>query len=143
MHLTSTRGIIVWSLSVWRLYVFVCVWFCLFMCLTEGDSSCQRCVLGSKERKLGFASAVVEQRASGCRLQRLCMNCLAILHVSQCNQHCHWIMLYGVLQQYGTSALMVASYSGHYECVRELILQGADINLQREVCISSMLTLVL
>ncbi|XP_072517004.1 ankyrin repeat domain-containing protein 29 isoform X3 [Salminus brasiliensis] len=27
---------------------------------------------------------------------------------------------------------MVASYSGHYECVRELIMQGADINLQRE-----------
>ncbi|TSK53715.1 Vacuolar protein sorting-associated protein 4B [Bagarius yarrelli] len=33
---------------------------------------------------------------------------------------------------YGTSALMVASYSGHYDCVRELIMQGADINLQRE-----------
>lgn len=28
---------------------------------------------------------------------------------------------------------MVASYSGHYDCVRELIMQGADINLQREV----------
>lgn len=38
-----------------------------------------------------------------------------------------------VFSQYGTSALMVASYSGHYECVRELIMQGADINLQREV----------
>lgn len=70
MHLTSTWGIIVWSLIV----CFVCVWFCLFMCLTEGDSSCQRCVLGSKERKLGFASAVVEQWTSGCRLQRWCMN---------------------------------------------------------------------
>lgn len=35
--------------------------------------------------------------------------------------------------QYGTTALMVASYSGHYECVRELIMQGADINYQREV----------
>uniref|UniRef100_A0A673IUU8 Ankyrin repeat domain-containing protein 29 n=1 Tax=Sinocyclocheilus rhinocerous TaxID=307959 RepID=A0A673IUU8_9TELE len=33
---------------------------------------------------------------------------------------------------YGTTALMVASYSGHYESVRELIMQGADINLQRE-----------
>ncbi|XP_047659174.1 ankyrin repeat domain-containing protein 29 isoform X4 [Tachysurus fulvidraco] len=33
---------------------------------------------------------------------------------------------------HGTSALMVASYSGHYDCVRELIMQGADINLQRE-----------
>lgn len=29
---------------------------------------------------------------------------------------------------------MVASYKGHYECVRELIMQGADINYQREVC---------
>lgn len=35
--------------------------------------------------------------------------------------------------QSGTTALMVASYSGHYECVRELIMQGADINYQREV----------
>lgn len=37
------------------------------------------------------------------------------------------------LFQSGTTALMVASYSGHYECVRELIMQGADINYQREV----------
>ena len=29
---------------------------------------------------------------------------------------------------------MVASYSGHFECVKELIMQGADINYQREVC---------
>lgn len=35
--------------------------------------------------------------------------------------------------QCGTTALMVASYNGHYECVRELIMQGADINYQREV----------
>lgn len=28
---------------------------------------------------------------------------------------------------------MVASYSGHYECVKELIMQGADINYQRQV----------
>ena len=35
--------------------------------------------------------------------------------------------------QYGTTALMVASYSGHHECARELVMQGADINLQREV----------
>lgn len=28
---------------------------------------------------------------------------------------------------------MVASYYGHIDCVRELVLQGADINLQREV----------
>lgn len=35
--------------------------------------------------------------------------------------------------QYGTTALMVASYSGHYDCVKELIMQGADINYQREV----------
>lgn len=28
---------------------------------------------------------------------------------------------------------MVASYNGHYECVKELIMQGADINYQREV----------
>ncbi|XP_049910413.1 ankyrin repeat domain-containing protein 29 isoform X3 [Epinephelus moara] len=27
---------------------------------------------------------------------------------------------------------MVASYSGHYDCVKELIMQGADINYQRE-----------
>ncbi|XP_075069527.1 ankyrin repeat domain-containing protein 29 isoform X2 [Mixophyes fleayi] len=32
----------------------------------------------------------------------------------------------------GTTALMVASYAGHMECVRELALQGADINLQRD-----------
>uniref|UniRef100_G1P8K7 Ankyrin repeat domain 29 n=1 Tax=Myotis lucifugus TaxID=59463 RepID=G1P8K7_MYOLU len=32
----------------------------------------------------------------------------------------------------GTSLLMVASYAGHIDCVRELVLQGADINLQRE-----------
>ncbi|XP_050798015.1 ankyrin repeat domain-containing protein 29 isoform X2 [Gopherus flavomarginatus] len=32
----------------------------------------------------------------------------------------------------GTTALMVASHYGHTECVRELVLQGADINLQRE-----------
>ncbi|XP_025891202.1 ankyrin repeat domain-containing protein 29 isoform X2 [Nothoprocta perdicaria] len=32
----------------------------------------------------------------------------------------------------GTTALMVASYYGHIDCVRELVLQGADINLQRE-----------
>ncbi|OXB81667.1 UNVERIFIED_CONTAM: hypothetical protein H355_008916 [Colinus virginianus] len=32
----------------------------------------------------------------------------------------------------GTTALMVASYYGHMDCVRELVLQGADINLQRE-----------
>lgn len=35
--------------------------------------------------------------------------------------------------QLGTTALMVASYHGHIDCVRELVLQGADINLQREV----------
>lgn len=28
---------------------------------------------------------------------------------------------------------MVASYSGHYECVKELIMQGAEINYQRQV----------
>uniref|UniRef100_A0A8C8HGP0 Ankyrin repeat domain-containing protein 29 n=1 Tax=Oncorhynchus tshawytscha TaxID=74940 RepID=A0A8C8HGP0_ONCTS len=33
---------------------------------------------------------------------------------------------------FGTTALMVASYSGHYDCARELIMQGTDINLQRE-----------
>ncbi|XP_064410251.1 ankyrin repeat domain-containing protein 29 [Latimeria chalumnae] len=33
---------------------------------------------------------------------------------------------------FGTTALMVASYCGHNECVRELILQGADVNLQRQ-----------
>uniref|UniRef100_A0A8C6TK55 Ankyrin repeat domain 29 n=1 Tax=Neogobius melanostomus TaxID=47308 RepID=A0A8C6TK55_9GOBI len=33
---------------------------------------------------------------------------------------------------YGTTALMVASYNGHYDCVKELIMQGADINYQRE-----------
>ncbi|KAJ6662142.1 hypothetical protein lerEdw1_012607 [Lerista edwardsae] len=32
----------------------------------------------------------------------------------------------------GSTALMVASYYGHKDCVRELVLQGADINLQRE-----------
>ncbi|KFO27134.1 Ankyrin repeat domain-containing protein 29 [Fukomys damarensis] len=34
---------------------------------------------------------------------------------------------------HGTTLLMVASYAGHMDCVRELVLQGADINLQREV----------
>uniref|UniRef100_A0A668VIV8 Uncharacterized protein n=1 Tax=Oreochromis aureus TaxID=47969 RepID=A0A668VIV8_OREAU len=38
---------------------------------------------------------------------------------------------------YGTTALMVASYSGHYDCVKELIMQGADINYQRERCTNS------
>ncbi|KAM9632511.1 ankyrin repeat domain-containing protein 29 isoform 4-T4 [Trichechus inunguis] len=33
---------------------------------------------------------------------------------------------------HGTTLLMVASYAGHLNCVRELVLQGADINLQRE-----------
>ncbi|XP_012860170.2 ankyrin repeat domain-containing protein 29 [Echinops telfairi] len=33
---------------------------------------------------------------------------------------------------HGTTLLMVASYAGHLDCVRELVLQGADINLQRE-----------
>ncbi|XP_054586022.1 ankyrin repeat domain-containing protein 29 isoform X2 [Nothobranchius furzeri] len=33
---------------------------------------------------------------------------------------------------FGTTALMVASYSGYYDCVKELIMQGADINYQRE-----------
>ncbi|KAM4840919.1 ankyrin repeat domain-containing protein 29 isoform 3-T3 [Thomomys bottae] len=33
---------------------------------------------------------------------------------------------------HGTTLLMVASYAGHIDCVRELVLQGADINLQRE-----------
>ncbi|KAG8571010.1 hypothetical protein GDO81_011504 [Engystomops pustulosus] len=32
----------------------------------------------------------------------------------------------------GATALMVASYAGHIQCVRELVLQGADINLQRD-----------
>uniref|UniRef100_A0A8C5MVV9 Ankyrin repeat domain 29 n=1 Tax=Leptobrachium leishanense TaxID=445787 RepID=A0A8C5MVV9_9ANUR len=32
----------------------------------------------------------------------------------------------------GATALMVASYAGHIECVRELVLQGADINVHRE-----------
>ncbi|KAM8966899.1 ankyrin repeat domain-containing protein 29 [Pelodytes ibericus] len=32
----------------------------------------------------------------------------------------------------GSTALMVASFAGHMECVRELVLQGADINLQRQ-----------
>ncbi|MGH0141013.1 UNVERIFIED_CONTAM: hypothetical protein FKN15_055720 [Acipenser sinensis] len=34
--------------------------------------------------------------------------------------------------QLATTALMVASYCGQCDCVRELIMQGADINLQRE-----------
>lgn len=38
-----------------------------------------------------------------------------------------------VFFQAGTTALMVASHSGHYDCVKELIMQGADINYQREV----------
>ncbi|XP_040025890.2 ankyrin repeat domain-containing protein 29 isoform X3 [Gasterosteus aculeatus] len=32
----------------------------------------------------------------------------------------------------GSTALMVASYSGHCDCVKQLIMQGADINYQRE-----------
>nr|XP_042119894.1 ankyrin repeat domain-containing protein 29 isoform X1 [Peromyscus maniculatus bairdii] len=35
-------------------------------------------------------------------------------------------------EEHGTTLLMVASYAGHIDCVRELVLQGADINLQRE-----------
>jgi len=38
--------------------------------------------------------------------------------------------IYGL--QCGTTALMVASYSGHHACARDLIMQGADINYQRE-----------
>ena len=38
-----------------------------------------------------------------------------------------------IYTQLGSTALMVASYYGHKDCVRELVLQGADINLQREV----------
>ncbi|XP_023601488.1 ankyrin repeat domain-containing protein 29 [Myotis lucifugus] len=38
----------------------------------------------------------------------------------------------GEARECGTSLLMVASYAGHIDCVRELVLQGADINLQRE-----------
>ncbi|XP_013887069.1 ankyrin repeat domain-containing protein 29 [Austrofundulus limnaeus] len=34
--------------------------------------------------------------------------------------------------RHDTTALMVASYSGHYNCVRELIMHGADINYQRK-----------
>ncbi|KAI4564899.1 hypothetical protein MJG53_015911 [Ovis ammon polii x Ovis aries] len=34
--------------------------------------------------------------------------------------------------KHGTTLLMVASYAGHIDCVKELVLQGADINLQRE-----------
>lgn len=53
-----------------------------------------------------------------------------------------WFIAVGVCWRYwlvfpysqlGTTALMVASYYGHIDCVRELVLQGADINLQREV----------
>ncbi|GAB5579410.1 ankyrin repeat domain-containing protein 29 isoform X2 [Prionailurus iriomotensis] len=61
------------------------------MSFKEGNSTCQRRILGSKERKPGSAQAV-----------------------------------------HGTTLLMVASYAGHIDCVRELVLQGADINLQRE-----------
>ncbi|XP_026983417.1 ankyrin repeat domain-containing protein 29 isoform X5 [Sagmatias obliquidens] len=32
----------------------------------------------------------------------------------------------------GTTLLMIASYAGHIGCVKEIVLQGADINLQRE-----------
>ncbi len=110
--------------------VSVSVWFSLFVCLTEGDAACQRCVLGSEERELGFASAVVEQRPSGCRLQRRSTS--FILHECSSDGRAYDNTLC-VYSQYGTSALMVASYSGHYECVRELIMQGADVNLQREV----------
>lgn len=121
-------------------------------CLFVSDSACL-CVW-QKETPLANAVFWAARKGNLALLQLLlnsgrvdvdCKDCVwtTFLNVSQCNQHCHRIMLYGVFQQYGTSALMVASYSGHYECVRELILQGADINLQREVCISSMLTLVL
>uniref|UniRef100_A0AAX7UTM9 Ankyrin repeat domain 29 n=1 Tax=Astatotilapia calliptera TaxID=8154 RepID=A0AAX7UTM9_ASTCA len=44
---------------------------------------------------------------------------------------------------YGTTALMVASYSGHYDCVKELIMQGADINYQREIFLLLPNTLVI
>ncbi|XP_045881981.1 ankyrin repeat domain-containing protein 29 isoform X1 [Meles meles] len=40
--------------------------------------------------------------------------------------------VYGWIPAHGTTLLMVASYAGHIDCVRELVLQGADINLQRE-----------
>ncbi|XP_033848262.3 ankyrin repeat domain-containing protein 29-like isoform X1 [Acipenser ruthenus] len=36
-----------------------------------------------------------------------------------------------------TTALMVASYCGQCDCVRELIMQGADINLQREASLQT------
>ncbi|XP_072862519.1 ankyrin repeat domain-containing protein 29 isoform X3 [Chlorocebus sabaeus] len=75
--------------------------------LQEGNSTCQRCILGSQERKPGAAEAAVEQRPGGRGLQR------------QRTMH-------------GTTLLMVAAYAGHIDCVRELVLQGADINLQRE-----------
>lgn len=45
-----------------------CLPVCLFICWTEGDAACQCRVLGCQERKPGLASAVVEQRPSGCRL---------------------------------------------------------------------------
>lgn len=38
----------------------------------EGNSTCQRRILGSKERKPGSAQAVVEQRSGGCGLQGQC-----------------------------------------------------------------------
>ncbi|XP_068093370.1 ankyrin repeat domain-containing protein 29-like isoform X1 [Hyperolius riggenbachi] len=41
-----------------------------------------------------------------------------------------WIATSKILT--GTTALMVASYAGHTQCVRELVLHGADINLHRD-----------
>ncbi|KAM9055029.1 ankyrin repeat domain-containing protein 29 isoform 1-T1 [Megaptera novaeangliae] len=84
--------------------------------VSEGNPTCQRGVLGSEEGQLGSAPAAAEQWPSGRGLQG---QCCAISSFYCANSH-------------GTTLLMVASYAGHIGCVRELILQGADINLQRE-----------
>uniref|UniRef100_A0A8C3IXR7 Ankyrin repeat domain 29 n=2 Tax=Chrysemys picta bellii TaxID=8478 RepID=A0A8C3IXR7_CHRPI len=95
----------------------------------EGNTARKCCILGCKERKPGSSSAVVEQWASRCGLQRQRRP-----SIHACQEHMLYITLHSFkhFTTLGTTALMVASHYGHIECVRELVLQGADINLQRE-----------
>lgn len=46
----------------------------------EGNSACQRCLLGREERKPGAAEAAAEQRAGGCGLQGQCTEALGYSH---------------------------------------------------------------
>uniref|UniRef100_A0A6I8PCM9 Uncharacterized protein n=1 Tax=Ornithorhynchus anatinus TaxID=9258 RepID=A0A6I8PCM9_ORNAN len=122
-------GIALGRSAAWRIFTVSPCWLCrglqlfqdralffnffdLILCRSsvkvEGNPAGQRGILGRPERESGVAEAAAEQRACGRGLQRQCTD------------------------RHGTTVLMVASYAGHIQCVRELVLQGADINLQRE-----------